>query len=207
MRRFLATCLALVMIAGFTTGCATPAAQEHKGAMTGAGVGAVAGGVIGGVIGHQSGSTTEGVLLGALVGGLAGAAVGHYAYDQKQTVQQAQQQYDYDYDQNKANLVRIESVANTPAKIKSGDKVEMVTTYTVLGPANAVMDVTETREVRLNGALQGKPSITVQRQGGTYESRVPLILPTDAAKGTYAVETTIASGGSSDTRESTFVVD
>ena len=54
--------------------------------------------------------------------------------------------------------------------------------------------------------LQGKPAITVQRQGGTYQSRVPLILPSNAPKGDYVVATTVQAGGSSDTRESRFTV-
>lgn len=207
MRRFIAAALVLTTFTVFTGGCATMQSEEHRGAATGAGVGAVTGGVIGGVIGHQSGSTAGGVLIGALVGGLAGAAIGHYAFDQKRTEQQAQQQYAYNYDNAKATLVRIESVSASPSRARAGDKVELVTTYTVLGPQGSTMDVTETREVRLRGELQGKPSITVQRQGGTYESRVPLILPNDAPRGEYVVATTVQSGGSSDTRENKFTVD
>lgn len=200
---FLAAALA-VFTAG---GCATQQAQEHKGAMTGAGVGAVTGGVVGGIIGHQSGHATEGVLLGALVGGLAGAAVGHYAYDQRQNEEQAKDNYAYSYEQAGANLVRIESVSAVPRSAKPGDRVELIATYTVLGPQGATMDVTETREVRMGGELQGKPAITVRRQGGTYQSKVPLILPADAPKGEYVVATTVQSGGSSDSRESKFTVE
>jgi len=205
-RRLLSVFLVLCLTVIFSGGCATQSAQEHKGAMAGGAAGAVAGGVIGGVVGHQSGHTTEGVLLGALIGGLTGAAIGHYAYDQKQTEQQASEQYAYNYDQAGATLVRLESVSCVPDKVRPGEKVELVSTYTVLGRQNTVMDVTETREVRMNGELQGKPAITVQRQGGTYESRVPLILPSNAPKGKYMVATTIQSGGSSDTRENSFNV-
>jgi len=200
--------LALVLYsAAFISGCATGQAEENKGALIGGGTGAVAGGIVGGVIGSQSGHTGTGVLVGALLGGLAGAAIGHYAYDQKRTEAQAQQQYAYNYNQAQANLVRIEAVSVTPRKARPGENVELVANYTVLGPQGATMDVTETREVRLNGELQGKPQITVQRQGGTYESKVPIALPQDALRGIYVVTTTIQSGGSNDTRESRFTVD
>ncbi|MBI5190186.1 MAG: hypothetical protein HZA22_05885 [Nitrospirae bacterium] len=202
--------VALSMIAVFmaviSTGCATMQAQENRGAVTGGAVGAVTGGVLGGVIGHAAGSTGTGIVLGALLGGLAGAAIGHYGYDQTRSEQQAQQQYAYNYNQSQANLVRIESAKASPGKVRRGDTVDLMATYTVLGPQGKTMDVTETREVRRNGELQGKPQITVQRQGGTYESKVPLILPNDAPRGTYVVATTVQSGGSSDTRETTFEV-
>ena len=50
------------------------------------------------------------------------------------------------------------------------------------------------------------PQVTVQRQGGTYTSRVPLTLPGDGQRGVYNVYATIQSGGSSDSREFTFTV-
>ena len=68
------------------------------------------------------------------------------------------------------------------------------------------MDVTETREVRLDGELEGKPQVTVRRRGGTYDSKVPLVIPQDAPRGKYVVTTTIQSGQSSDTRETSFYV-
>lgn len=195
-----------VFMAVMTTGCATMQSQEHRGAVTGGAVGAVAGGVLGGVIGHEAGATGTGIILGALLGGLAGAAVGHYGYDQTRSEQQAQQQYNYNYNQAQANLVRLESVKASPRSVRRGGTVDLMATYTVLGPQGATMDVIETREIRRGGELQGKPQITVQRQGGTFESKVPLNLPSDAPKGTYVVATTVQSGGSSDTRESTFEV-
>ncbi len=181
-------------------------AEQNKGAIIGGTTGAVAGGIIGGVIGHQTGNTGAGVVIGALLGGLTGAAVGHYGYDQKRTEEQAQAQYNYDYNQSQSNLVRIESSSATPDRVYPGDTVNLNATYTVLGPQGTEMDVTETREVRLNGELQGKPQVTVRRRGGTYESKVPLILPQDAPRGTYIVTTTIQSGQSSDTRETRFSV-
>ena len=203
-------CVSLLLVAGLTvsmSGCANQSTmEENKGAMVGGGTGAAAGGLLGGIIGSKSGSTGTGIVIGALLGGLAGAAVGHYAYDQKRTETQAQQVYKYDPATAQATLVRVESTSSSPSTVVPGGTVELKTTYTVLGPQNATMDVTETREVRHNGELQGKPQVTVKRQGGTFESSVPLVLPADARKGKYIVATTVQSGTSSDTMETSFTV-
>ena len=203
--------VAMVVLIGFSTvilvGCASDRYEEHKGAAIGGGGGAVAGGVLGGVIGSQSGSTGTGVVIGSLLGALAGAAIGHYAYDENRTEEEAKQQYDYNYNQSEATLVRIEGAFASPSSVRRGGTIDLSTTYTVLGPQGATMDVTETREIRKEGGeLTGKPQVTVQRQGGTYTSRVPLTLPSDAQKGTYTGYASIQSGNSSDTREFTFTV-
>jgi len=214
LKRAISVSLLVVISAILIGGCASQTAEqkkggvleEHKGAAVGAGAGAVAGGVAGGVIGAQTGHTAAGIVIGALLGGLAGGVIGHYAYDKKQTEAEAQNKYQYDYNESKSHLVRVESVDAVPNEVYPGQTVELVATYTVLGPQGTVMDVTEVREVRHEGTLEGKPQITVQKEGGTYESKIPLVLPSDAQRGTYVVTTTIQSGSSSDSRESTFTV-
>ncbi len=200
--------IAMVMLVGFSTftlvSCAGDGYQRHEGAIIGGGTGAATGGAVGGVIGAQSGHTGTGVVIGSLLGALAGAGVGHYAYDQKRTEAAAQQQYAYDYNQSKTNLVRIDDVFASPTTVRRGGTVDLSTTYTVLGPRGATMEVIETREIRRAGELLGKPQVTVERQGGTYTSRLPLTLPRRAQRGVYTVYATIQSGGSSDSREFTF---
>jgi len=201
---------AMVILVGFSAftlmSCASEGYQRNKGAIIGGGAGAAAGGAVGGVIGAQSGHTGTGIVIGSLLGALAGAGVGHYAYDQKRTEAAAQQQYAYDYNQTKTNLVRIDDVFASPATVRPGGTVDLSTTYTVLGPQGATMQIIETREIRYAGQLLGKPQVTVQRQGGTYTSRVPLTLPGGGQRGIYTVYATIQSGGSSDAREFTFSV-
>ena len=202
MKRYVSAAVAAVFLTVLLGGCATQGFEQHKGATIGGGTGALAGGLLAGAISHSTG----GVILGTLLGGLAGAALGNYGFDQKRDESQASRQYGYDYNKAQATLVRIESASVSPKSVKRGGSVQMDVTYTVLGPQGAVMDVVETREVRHAGELQGKPQVSVQRAGGTYTSNVPINLPSDAAKGTYVVATTISSGGSQDTRESTFKV-
>ena len=202
--------VAMVMFVGFSTftlvGCASEGYQRHEGAIIGGGAGAAAGGALGGVIGAQSGHTGTGIVIGSLLGALAGAGIGHYAYDRKRTEAEAQQQYGYDYNQSKATLVRIDDVFASPGTVRPGGTVDLSTTYTVLGQQGATMEVVETREIRHAGELLGKPQVTVQRQGGTYTSRVPLTLTGSGQRGVYTVYATIQSGGSSDAREFTFIV-
>jgi hypothetical protein len=188
-------------------GCATSDQYEqHKGAAVGGATGAAVGGVIGGVIGEKSGNTMTGVVLGALIGGLAGAAIGHYAYDQVRSEDQAQEQYGYNYDQAQTALVRVESASASPNVVKAGATINLMATYTVLAEQGATMSVTETREIRYNGDLVGRPQITVQRMGGTYTSQIPLTLATDAKAGKYTVLTTIQVGNNSDARETSFTI-
>jgi len=199
-----------IMIAGIFAltlfGCATDQYEQHKGAVIGGATGAAVGGVIGGAIGERTGNTTTGAVIGGVLGALAGAAIGHYAYDQVRTEEAAREQYGYRYDQAQTTLVRIESTTASPGIVKAGDTVNLAATYTVLAQPGATMNVVETREIRYNGELTGRPQVTVQRQGGTYTSKIPLTLAANAKPGKYTVLTTVQVGTNSDARETSFTV-
>lgn len=199
-----------VMIAGIFVitlfGCATDQYEQHKGAVIGGASGAAIGGVLGGVIGDKTGNKATGVVIGGLLGALAGAAIGHYAYDRVRDEETAQEKYGYNYDQTQTTLVRIENAAVSPNIVKAGDTVNLTATYTVLGQQDVTMNVVETREIRYNGELTGRPQVTVQRQGGTYTSKIPLTLAAGAKAGKYTVLTTIQAGTNSDARETSFTI-
>ena len=200
LRKAVAAALVLAFASIFAAGCATE--QQHTGATIGGGAGAN-----GSVVGLGGGNTGAGIVIGALVGGLAGAAIGNYAYDQKRTYQQASSQYAYNYEHTRQNLVRIEASNAVPVTVSPGGNVTLAATYTVLGPPNTLVEVTETRQIIHDGLIVGSPTVTIQRQGGTFESRVPLTLPEDAKRGVYAVKTIVASAGTSDSSESSFTVE
>ncbi len=186
-----------------TFGCAT-IPEEHKGAGTVAGIGAATGAIAGALLG-KSGSKTEMFLLGGLLGALAGAAIGHYAVDQKRTAQQTAQTYNYQTSQG--IMARIENATATPSVLAPGQKVDMNLSYAVLGAgAGKEIEVIETREIRYNGELVGKPEAKSLRQDGTYTSTVPLMLAANSAKGKYIVLMTIKAGNVSDSRETSFTV-
>lgn len=195
-----------LVIAAFmavTVGCQS-IPEQHRGAATGAGVGAATGTLAGAVLGSK-GAKTETAILGGLVGALVGGAIGHYAVDQRRDRQTTAQQYNYQ--PSAGTMVRLENAAATPVTARPGDTVNLEATYAVLTPSQAgSVPVTETREIRHQGALIGNPQVTVNRPGGTYTSSVPLILPQNAQSGAYTVMTTVQSGTVKDTRETRFTV-
>jgi uncharacterized protein YcfJ len=184
-------------------GCAT-FGEEHQGATTGAGIGAVTGAAAGALLGSK-GAKTEMAILGGLAGALAGGLIGHYAYDQKRTQEETAQKYNYNAAQGP--LLRIEDVSVVPATAKPGDTVEMKMTYALLGLGSGKeADITETREIRYETELYGKPQIKVSRADGTYVTSIPITLPNDAQKGKYNVISTVQSPYASDSKEVSFQV-
>jgi len=201
------TCVMMAGIFLFTVlGCATDQYEQNTGAAVGGATGAAVGGVIGGIVGEKHGDATTGAVIGGLLGALAGAAIGHYAYDRVRTEDAAQKQYGYNYDQTQTALVRIENASVTPNIVKAGGTINLMATYTVLAEQGVMMNVMETREIRYNGELTGRPQVTLQKQGGTYTSQIPVTLATDAKPGKYTVLTTIQVGQNSDARETSFTI-
>lgn len=201
MKLRIVTLMTLVVFSVGIMGCAS-VPEEHKGAATGAGVGAATGAIAGALLG-SSGAKTEMAVIGGLLGALAGGAIGHYTYDVKKSRQETEQKYGT----TQGTMVRIEGASSEPSMFKGGEKTELVVTYAILGSSpDAEFDVTETREIRLGDELVGKPEVNIKRKGGTYTSRIPLLLPTDAKRGTYKVLITVQAAGSKDSRETTFMV-
>ena len=190
---------ALIVLSAFAfasvfAGCAST--EDHTGA------------AIGGAPGAEANAPQRpGIVIGTLVGGLSGAAIGNYAYDQKQSYQEASSQYAFNYSQTRENLVKVENSDVSPNTVPPGGKVALAATYTVLGPPDTPVEVTETRQVIHDGMIIGTPTVTIQRIGGTFASRIPVTLPQDAKPGVYVVKTTVASAGSTDSKESSFTVE
>jgi surface antigen len=202
IRKISSSMMALTLILAMA-GCET--AREHRGATTGAAVGAAAGAIAGGAAGER-GRKTETAIVGALIGSVIGGVIGHYTYDRKQDRDETARRYDYN--DNQGNVVRIESLQADPTVVRRGQTVDITMTYAILTPSRGQdLTVTETREVRRNGTLIGKPEIVVTRSSGTYSSTVPITLEGDARPGTYTIMATVSAGGSSMSRESTFRVE
>ena len=182
--------------------CAT--VEEHKGAATGAAVGAATGAVAGAVLGSK-GHKTETAIIGGLVGALVGGAIGHYAFDAKRTREETAKRYDYQT--STGTMVRIENVSAVPDNVSPGEKVELKITYAVLAPdPQSVISITETREIRREGELVGKPEVNVSHNGGTYTSSIPIFMPSDAKKGRYNAIMTVQTQNAKDSKETTFYV-
>ncbi len=186
--RFRTSALVVVLAAALgVSGCETM--QENPKAAIGAGAGVAGGALLGGLIGHS----TTGVVLGGLLGGLAGGAIGSYMDRQDKTAAQAAA--DTGYQPAQGIVVRVDRVVADPAAVARGGTENLGVTYTVLTPTpNQAVQVSETREVRHNGALVANPTTQFARANGTFTSALPITLATTAAPGTYEVTTTVSVG-------------
>lgn len=196
----------LLVFAFGTAGCASISreTEQNPGASTGAAVGAVGGAIAGSLMGAH-GARTETAIIGGIIGALAGGLIGHYAYDVKRS--RAETDRKYNYQPSQGVTLRLEGASVEPRVARPGDQVRLLATYAVMTPSPAdKVVVRETREIKFGNELVGKPEVKVTRGGGTYTSKVPLILPQDAKAGKYRVYTTIELANSSDTRETTFEV-
>lgn len=204
-RTALTLTLAAVMAVGGLTGCSSERHAQYT--ATGAGIGAVTGGILGGVLGSMSGRSAEGVVIGSIMGGLMGASVGDARYQQDRSAEDAANVYAYRGERATRDLVRIEDISATPNVAMPGDEVRLSVRYTMLTRWPSGQLVHEVREVRKEGELVARPEVTVSRQGGTWESTIPLRLPENAEPGTYTVNVIIETDDAGDVRETTFRVE
>jgi hypothetical protein len=85
--------------------------------------------------------------------------------------------------------------------------VEIKSTYALLASGAESVTVTESVEIRLDGELVGNPEAMVTHGGGTYTSTIPIMLPSDAKKGTYKVIASVRTATGKDAREGSFTVE
>jgi hypothetical protein len=104
-------------------------------------------------------------------------------------------------------VVRIEKVEVQPVSIRPGEKVNLIAHYALLTPQpDQTVTVTERWDITRGKELAGNPVHTVQRQGGTWGSALPITLPRTAKAGKYGAALTLEAGGSRDTAELSFTV-
>jgi hypothetical protein len=204
VRKALRFLVVLVLPCAILSGCATTESTlgGHQGAAIGAGAGAVGGAVIGGLVGGK-----QGAVAGGLLGALAGGLVGNY-YDQKEKSLAETRQAHADYTAAKGTRLRIEKLKATPTPVRPGGTVNIDVTYAVLTPTEDVqVPVRETREILFGGSKVGEASLSIEREGGTWRSVVPITLPADARPGNYRVLASVEyGGGGKDLKETSFRV-
>ena len=163
--------------------------------------GAAGGTLLGGMTFKSAGGTVVGGLLGGLAGGLIGNTMETQSKDRTTTVQ------DYYYTSTQGTVVRIEKVEVEPASIRPGEKVNLIAHYALLTPQpDQRVTVTERWDITRGKEPTGNPVHTVQREGGTWGSALPITVPTTARAGKYRVALTLEAGGSRDTAELSFKV-
>lgn len=174
--------------------------REHKKAAVGAGLGALAGAGIGYAVGEK-----EGALAGALLGALAGGAYGEYLHRKDKSAQQTYR--DRGYQPNEGVKVEVIGAGAEPNTVAPGQQVTLEATYALMAPnVNQEINVLETRLVTLNGVEVARKPVQIARTPGTYTSKVPLVLPPTATRGTYQYSVTVAAAGQSSQLDSAFAV-
>jgi len=199
--------ISLITLAAFTlggiAGCGT-IPKEHEGAAKGAGYGGAAGALAGAVLAGE-GSRTKGALLGGLAGALIGGVLGNYTIDKKLTAEETSAKYNVQ--PSSGTMVRLENVTTTPSSVNPGERLEVQTTYALLTPSTGEqVGLTESVEIYFGGELVGNPEAMVTHGGGTYTFTIPIVLPTDAKKGSYRVISTVRTATAKDSRETSFTV-
>lgn len=195
--------LCLFLVAGGMLGCAAIEEQvkAHPETALGAGIGTAAGLLTGGLIFGNAAGTLVGGLLGGLTGGVIGNVIEARSYDRAATSQR------YHYSSTQGTMLRIEAVEAYPAQIRPGDTTNLNIRFAVLTPnAQHTVQVSERRQIFLNGSTVGDSTLQIQRMGGTWTSSQPLTLPANAASGNYQVVMTVKADGVEATQHTAFTV-
>lgn len=203
LRQGVALLLCLFLVAGGMLGCAAIEEQvkAHPETALGAGIGTAAGMLTGGLIFGNAAGTLVGGLLGGLTGGVIGNVIEARSYDRAATSQR------YHYSSTQGTMLRIEAVEAHPAQIRPGDTINLNIRFAVLTPnAQQTVQVSERRQIFLNGSTVGDSTLQIQRMGGTWTSSQPLTLPANAASGHYQVVMTVKGDGVEATQHTAFTV-
>jgi outer membrane lipoprotein SlyB len=209
-RKVLAVTLVFLWLAALA-GCATNGYYDPgRSAAAGALGGAATGAALGSIIGAGTGSPATGAWIGAAAGAVAGG-VGGYLYaqhmnNQTQSAQAAAQAYNYT--PSRGNVVEIDKVDATPGRVRPGQQVDLVMSYTFLTPDNAAVAATLSRQVQRGGVTVGQPhQVQVNNYNGTYVDQVRFGLPSNAGPGTYTVISRVSSSYGNAERSTYFIVE
>jgi len=147
--------------------------------------------------------TVSGGLLGALKGG----SLGDYSYRKEKGLQETKQIHSASPAVTDVR-VKIEAIRSAPGVVDPGDTIEIRIKYVVLTPQEDItVLVHETREILFEGNRVGETAVDIEREGGTWRSSVPIILPLDVRPGIYRVVASVRiPSGEQDTEEVTFRV-
>jgi uncharacterized protein YcfJ len=203
LRQGVGLLLCLSLVTGGTFGCVALEEQvkAHPETALGAGIGTAAGMLTGGLIFGNAAGTLVGGLLGGLTGGVIGNVIEARTLDRTATAQQ------YHYTSTQGTMLRIENVEAYPAQIRAGDTVNLNVRFAVLtANAQQTIQVSERRQILLNGSVVGDSTLQVQRMGGSWTSSQPLTLPKNAATGNYQVVMSVKSDNAEATQQTTFTV-
>jgi len=149
-----------------------------------------------------------------LVGAAAGAALGWATaklleYNSTQVRSEDNDRQIYGISERVASpLVKVRKGSSSPAQIRAGEQVRVVTDYSVMLPQGMTeADVNESWVLKKDGKVLSEiPQQQVKRIGGGWEAIASIAIPSNAQPGTYVIEHKVQTGTSYDTDESVFVI-
>jgi hypothetical protein len=195
---------AFALCVSMVSGCATMEEnQQAMGAAGGAAVGCIAGLLIGG---HGADCAKGAVIGGAL--GWGAVKVSQYQEKKVRSANEDRRVYGLTQPANDT-VVKIRRGTVTPETVKPGQKLKLVTDYSLLLPKGvSSTQVAESWVITKDGKPLTEPEKQlVQRDAGGYAVGATIDIPASAAPGTYVIETKVEAGTSYDVDQSVFVVE
>lgn len=155
--------------------------------------------------GHVALRPSSGAISGELRGGLAEGFIGNVSEAQKRDEDTASKELGISPGQ--PLVVRMEEAHALPQQARPGETLRLSMQYTVLPPQRGqAVTVVERWDITQQGQPVGNPGHTVQRQGGTWVSVMPIALPGTAAPGAYKAVATVQVGKTVEVKEATFTL-
>lgn len=196
----------LVLGCTLVTGCANMSTGEQVGAA------ALGCGAVGAIVGLATGSAGIGAAAGGGCFALGAAAIAVNYYDQQsRSVEQDQQMYGYSLNEVKESTVQIRQVHSAPTSVRPGEKLSIVTDYSVITPQDQAGQEVQVEESMTLMSMDGSDSKplkprTIARKAGGWDSTVNITIPDGMPAGKYVVEHKVQAGSSYAVEKSTFVV-
>jgi hypothetical protein len=207
--------IVMLLIVSLTTGCATRRTGESTSGRTiGTVVGATAGGLIGGSK-HGAGGAIAGAVIGGLAGYTVGWAIDDYKARKTKTAEQVKEQYAGSTPGSAApNKVVAHAYRVTVAPsyaIKRGESVVIVTTFDLIVPEGAPVNVEEERTILKPDGSQLATRRDVYNKdidgSGGYEFSNRVGVPKGIDQGYFSVASTLyIDGKNAGSKNSTFQV-
>lgn len=198
-------CILLLLLTFLLSSCAQTQNGMGQKEMIGTGAGAAIGALIGQAIGLNTAST----LIGAAAGGLLGYAIATQVKVETNQVHNQQETQKLVANGGKGKTtVQVHSEKIEPTnKFHAGENVTVLMSYIILDKEQKMVPVHEKKTLWYQGTEQAVfEDTTINRENGTWESKITFQLPEDVQKGQYQVRQDIESGQVADTSLVQFTV-
>ncbi len=105
-------------------------------------------------------------------------------------------------------ILRLDSVAVRPDRVRKGGRLTMAASYTILTPEKIAIPVAISRDIIYQGKSLGRTkTIDSRKLNGSWLHEVDFTLPASAAPGEYTLKTKVSTGFATQEKEIQFRVD